>query len=172
MDRRFLVGMMKDWGIALGVAALVFVGWNLSRPSTPTSGLAPDFTLSALDGTNYTLSDLRGKPVVLNFWATWCGPCRAEIPQLSAFHDAHPDVVLLGISVDERLSTSGIGKIAQRLGISYEVLHDPRGVATGAYKVDVLPTTIVVDPKGEIRATHIGAMDQSNLEKLVLHDGT
>ena len=167
MDRRFWVGMLKDWGIAIAVATAVFVGWNALRPQPPRSGLAPDFTLSDLDGALVTLSDLQGQLVVLNFWATWCGPCRAEIPELTAFSREHPDVVVLGISVDEGMSTKGVGAYATRLKVGYPVLHDPRGVASDPYGVSVLPTTVVVDAQGDIHATHVGALDRLSLERLV-----
>jgi len=167
MDRRFWVGMLKDWGIAIAVATAVFVGWNLLRPSTPRSGQAPDFTLADLDGAFVTLSELQGRVVVLNFWATWCGPCRAEIPEVTAFAHAHPEVTVLGISVDEGLSTKAVGTYAMRLKVGYPVLHDPRGVASDPYRVSVLPTTIVVDAAGDISATHTGALDRRALERLV-----
>ena len=96
MDRSFLAGVARDWGIALILAVVVFVAWQLFRGGGPGLGEeAPDFTLRTLDGESITLSELEGQTVVLNFWATWCGPCKAEIPELSAFQRDNPDVKLV-----------------------------------------------------------------------------
>ncbi len=167
MDRGFWRGLIKDWGIALAVAVVVFVGWSLLRPSVPSSGSAPIFTLKDLDGAEVRLADLQGAVVVLNFWATWCGPCRAEIPELSAFAQAHPDVILLGISVDERLTAPAVKRHAERLGVTYRVLHDPNGDASDLYRVHTLPTTVVIDAEGNIQATHMGTVTKRGLERMV-----
>lgn len=166
MDRTFWLGLARDWGIAIAVAAGAFVLWKLVAPSPPTQGPAPDFTLETTEGETLTLSELQGQVVVLNFWATWCGPCRAEIPELARFHAQHPEVELLGISVDEDLSEASVAKIGQRLGITYPVLHDPTGVASGPYRVSTLPTTFVVDEQGQIIGRRIGAVDEATLEEL------
>jgi len=167
MDRRFLLGLARDWGIALVVAAAVFVAWNLLRPHPPSSGPAPDFTLVDTNDAPLTLSSLRGDIVVLNFWATWCGPCRAEIPELERFHETHPEVHLIGVSVDERLPRKAVAGIARRWGISYPILHDPAGVASNPYKVDTLPTTFVIDGSGAIRAARVGPVTVKTLERMV-----
>lgn len=169
MDRKFWIGMAKDWGIAIGVAALVFALWTVMAPRAPTQGQAPDFTLTDLNGDEVTLSELQGQVVVLNFWATWCGPCRAEIPHLSSFQEQHQDVKVVGISLDEGMSAAAVKRIGERLGITYAMLHDPRGVASDPYRVSVLPTTYVVDASGSIQAGHVGAVSVEDLEHLVFH---
>ena len=168
VDWVFVKGMLRDWGIALGLAAVVLGGWRLLATSSHVSaGAAPDFTLTDLDGNEVKLSDLEGQKVVLNFWATWCGPCRSEIPELAAFQAAHPDVKLLGISVDERLSAEGVARVAERLGARYPILHDPYGAAGTPYGVNTLPTTFVVDEGGDIVDTRVGAVSQRGLERMV-----
>jgi thiol-disulfide isomerase/thioredoxin len=138
-------------GVAL-VVLWVGVGW-LRAPSLPAT--APDFALADLDGARVSLADLRGKTVVLNFWATWCGPCRMEVPGLTAFAHAHPDIPVLGIAVDG--TPAKLRAAAKELGIDYPVLLADAATRK-AYGVSTLPTTVVVGPDGAVRAAHAGIM--------------
>lgn len=167
LDRPFFTGLLRDWGVALLVAAVVFVGWSFLAPRPPSEGEAPEISLVDFDGNPWTLSELRGKTVVLNFWATWCGPCVGEIPEFSKFQAEHPDVVVVGISVDEKLSAKGVQAAARRLGILYTVLHDKLGVASEPYRVNVLPTTFVIGADGGIDAMHQGTLSKATLEHMV-----
>ncbi len=142
--------------LALGVL-WVGVGW-LRAPDLPEA--APGFTLLDLDGGRHSLSDLRGQTVVLNFWATWCGPCRMEVPGLSSFARAHPDIPVLGIAVDGE--PEALRAAAKDLGIDYPVLRIDAATRE-AYGVSTLPTTIVVDPDGNVRSVHAGLMLQPHL---------
>ena len=166
VDKKLIVGLLKDWGLALGVTVAVFVAWNMLNPGPPSSGGAPDFELRDLEGNTVTLSDLAGEVVVLNFWATWCGPCRQEIPDLAAFHKENPDIPLVGVSVDD-LSTGQLARKAKELGVNYTVLHDRDATASNAYAVSGLPTTFVLDAQGEIVAVKTGAVSRRRLEKMV-----
>lgn len=161
--------MLADWGIALAVAITLIAGaawWDrLSRPS----GAAPALTLVDTAGVNHSLTDFRGKTVVVNFWGTWCPPCRAEIPQFAAWSQAHPDVVVLGVA-----ARSGRGAVlasaAAKLGVTYTVLvaDDP---TLAAWAIDVYPSTFVIKPDGEIGAYTRGAIDGSDLDRLVAEAG-
>jgi len=163
-----LVGLAKDWGLALGITLAIFIGWSwLTHVDLVESGPAPDFTLADSDGTPVTLSDNLGRPVVLVFWATWCGPCLAEIPELNAFHDAHPEVELLGINVDEARTVDRVQATMRRHQIDYPVLFDHSGAASDAYGVSSLPTTVVVDPEGTIRHASVGTHTRGGLARLV-----
>lgn len=150
--------------IALTVvgAVVLWVGvGQLRAPDLPDA--APDFSLVALDGTRWTLSELRGRTVVLNFWATWCGPCRIEAPAFSSFSANNPDIPVLGIAMDGTPAT--LQKAAADLGITYPVL--PVDAATQrAYGVTTLPTTVVVGPDGGVEAVHSGLMLGAHLELL------
>ncbi len=126
---------------------------------------APDFTLQGLDGKRYTLSKLRGKVVLLNFWATWCGPCRREIPDLVRIHAKYEaqDFVVLGVSMDD-LAPDQIQRFATNYKINYPVLHGPYSelmkIAQAYGGIGAVPTTFLVDRQGKIRARYIGARSE------------
>jgi peroxiredoxin len=166
MDMKFIVGLARDWGLALVVVVGIYMTWALLFSSNPISeGPAPDFNLPSVHGHDVQLSNYEDSTVVLNFWFTSCPPCRHEIPELSAFNKAHPEVVMFGISVDT-MSTAQLQRASERLGISYEVLHDRVSHAANAYEVSVFPTTVVIK-KGQIAATRVGVVDQAYLERLI-----
>jgi len=146
----------RDWGISIGIAVLVYlaIGWFRPKPAIPEE--APDFTLRDLDGSAVTLSEFRGQTVVLNFWATWCGPCRTEIPAFSEFADENPDVVVLGVATDG--DAKSLRRAADELSISYPVLVDSAGISSRLYKVNTIPTTVVIDPEGQVSTIHVGIM--------------
>jgi thiol-disulfide isomerase/thioredoxin len=146
--------------LVLAVVALVggrAIGW-LRAPSLPES--APPFELRDVAGQAVSLSDFEGQTVVLNFWATWCGPCRLETPAFDRFARAHPDVVVLGIAADG--PAGKVRKVAEELGATYPILMgDPATLA--AYDVGLYPTTVVVGPDGTIRTAHAGLMFRAQL---------
>jgi len=110
-----------------------------------------------------SLSDLRGKVVVLNFWATWCPPCRREVPNLQAVHNEYGPrgVVVLAVDVQESLDT--VGKFAMDNGITFNVWLDEDGWASTVYGVRSLPTTFFIDRQGVIRSIHFGAMSREQI---------
>lgn len=116
---------------------------------------APDFVLPSDEG-NVRLSELRGKVVMLNFWATWCGPCRQEMPPLQALQERHASrgFVLLGINVDRRFDKAQA--MAAQLGVRYPLLHDGGKKVSGLYGVDNMPYTVLIDRDGNIRYRHRG----------------
>jgi len=116
---------------------------------------APGFVLKNLDGESVSLAAFEGKPVVLNFWATWCGPCRTEIPSFVEFSEENPDVVVLGVAVDG--SAAELKAASARLGITYEVLIATPEIKA-EYGVETLPTTVIIGPDGQVSAAHSGMM--------------
>jgi len=116
---------------------------------------APDFTLADLSGSQHSLSDFRGKVVLLDFWATWCGPCRKEIPHLVKFYDAYSSqgFVILGVGLDKEANLS---RFASEAGIRYIVLVDEKGVAGKPYGIRSIPRTLIIDKKGRIAFDHTG----------------
>ncbi|MEN0065255.1 MAG: TlpA disulfide reductase family protein [Myxococcota bacterium] len=162
----FVVTLLRDWGLALGVVLAVVVVFQLMfPPSVPSLGHAPDFTLPDLSGEPVTLSQLDDDVVILNFWFTDCPPCRAEIPELSAFAAEHPDVPIYGLSTD-RMTPGRLKIAAKRLGIAYPVLHDARAEVARSYQVSAFPTTLVVKNQ-EIVQARVGGVNRHMLEHMV-----
>ncbi|ARO58232.1 MULTISPECIES: redoxin domain-containing protein [Bacillus cereus group] len=132
---------------------------------------APDFELTKLDGTNVKLSDLKGKKVILNFWATWCGPCQQEMPDMEAFYKEHKEnVEILAINYTPSEKGGGEEKVsnfAKEKGITFPVLLDKNIDVTTAYKVITIPTSYFIDTKGVIQDKFIGPMTQKEMEKRV-----
>ena len=138
---------------------------GLSVHSLPSPGeLAPDFSLSGLQATDVRLSDLRGSVVLLNFWATWCGPCRQELPQLQRLHQQHSNagLVVLGISDEKPDHTREF--LAER-GITYPSLHDEGSLVFRRYGVTAIPTTLVIGPDGVISFRFEGYLNRSAMAK-------
>ncbi|AQQ64250.1 MULTISPECIES: redoxin domain-containing protein [Bacillus] len=132
---------------------------------------APDFELTKLDGTNVKLSDLKGKKVILNFWATWCGPCQQEMPDMEAFYKEHKEnVEILAINYTPSEKGGGAEKVsnfAKEKGITFPILLDKNIDVTTAYKVITIPTSYFIDTKGVIQDKFIGPMTQKEMEKRV-----
>jgi peroxiredoxin len=131
----------------------------LSLPLSAQEGqAAPDFTLKDLEGHTYTLSELRGKVVLLDFWASWCQPCLHAIPALnrlgSKFQGEH--FLILGINVDRSKSTSALKRFVEEYQVSYPILADKRGKVAGRYRAFVLPLSYLIDKKGRIAERIVG----------------
>lgn len=150
-------------------AALGIVQWSRDpkQPGTTASELRPtlsDFELSDSSGALARLSDYRGKVVLLNFWATWCGPCRTEIPWFIEFEDAYRNrgFAVLGVSCDDEGWEIVQPFLAER-GVNYRVVWDDRDVASN-YDVSSLPVTLLIDRKGRLAAAHRGLVPRAGLE--------
>lgn len=166
---KFLAGLLKDWGIAFVVVLAAFAIWSwATTPMPKTEGPAPPFELADLDGNRTSLAELdaAGDVVVLNFWFTSCPPCRNEIPELAAFHTAHPEVPLVGISIDRNLSGGRLAATSRKLGINYPVLHDPEARVAADYGVAVFPTTVLVRD-GRIVGSRIGEVTRDSLRAMI-----
>lgn len=118
--------------------------------------LAPDFLLPALDGGEVRLSDLRGKAVVINLWATWCKPCRKEIPQLIDAYNTYRDRGLVILAINLQESTSVVRPFAKDFGMNFPILLDRRGSVADKYRLLGLPTTYFVDRQGVVRSVFTG----------------
>lgn len=128
-----------------------------------------EFTLETLDGQSVSLADYKGKVIVLNFFATWCPPCKAEMPHLQAFHEQAPDdVVLLGINLTKR--DDGLELLEQFLHdyeVTYPILLDKQDEVGDLYEVLSIPTTYIVDQQGRLVERIVGPVDTAGLEKII-----
>ena len=151
--------------LAAGILWTVFsrvpsaVGAPLSSSASPREGfLAPDFTLDALDGRKITLSDLRGKIVVVNLWATWCLPCRLETPALQKAYEQYKDsgVVILGVDLTNQDLVSDVESFVREFKLTYPILLDRDGSVGYLYQIKGLPTTFFINRAGIIRTVVVG----------------
>src|SRR5215831_17525003 len=158
--------------VAAIVAALLFVGFHAARragngPDTldPAGKPAPDFTLQTLGGKNVTLSSLRGKAVLLNFWATWCGPCKIEMPwfvELQKEYGAQ-GLQIVGVAMDDS-SKDDIAKFAQEMGVNYPVLLGKEAVGDAYGGVPALPESFFIGRDGKIVDRIIGLKGKGEIE--------
>lgn len=136
---------------------------------------APDFTLGTLDGGELKLSDLRGEKVILNFWASWCGPCRAEMPHMQEFHEQEAEkagvrVIAVNLSTSERGDKDkvieNIQSFVEEFGLTFPIPLDMDGEQMDAYRVITIPTTYIIDTSGVIRHVVRGPMDEEMMRDL------
>jgi thiol-disulfide isomerase/thioredoxin len=159
--------------IAAALFAWMFVREN--RESPLIDAPAPDFRLpvaageGAQEGDWVRLSDLKGSVVVLDFWASWCAPCRAGVPEMSALARrlAPRGVHVLGINA-EHLADGAYQALYRHWGFAYPVLRDPTGEAHSHYDIDVFPTLIVIDQRQKVRFAHAGAPAAGQLEQEII----
>ena len=171
-----LLGAALGMGYFLGVPEATVT--RAGEPPAPGAALvpvvgapAPDFTLAAIDGVSYTLSELRGQVVVLNFWATWCTPCRIEMPMLQARYerDRENGLIVLGVNFDE--PAADVRLFGQELELSFPLLLDPGAGVQRLYRVRGYPSTFVVDREGKLVAEHIGLMSESQFDEYLAQAG-
>lgn len=128
--------------------------------------MAPSYSATTLEGDSVSLADLRGEVVLLNVWATWCTPCRQEVPELQALHEAHADdgLRVVGVTVDSRSAERAIGQFIDQFGMTYEVWWDPDQTAVSTFSAMGVPLTVLIDRKGRIAWRHLGAFERGDPE--------
>jgi peroxiredoxin len=170
-------------GAGLGIFIFYLIGINdpslrlpvltsgRNLPDSPAVGKpAPDFELQSLSETQFRLSDLSGKVVLINFWASWCGPCRLEMPAIQARYLQHPDELeVLAINFDEPIED--VRAFVDELGLTLPVLLDPGAAVQDLYRVRGYPTTYMVDAQGVVRVVHIGFMSEKQLDAYLVELG-
>ncbi len=151
----------KPWRITvptlLGSLLMAAAGW--AHAAATVGATAPDFTLKTLNGPNMRLQEQRGKVLLVNFWATWCGPCRKEMPHLNRISDKYKSagLVLLGVNIDEDVRNAA--DVASKLKVSFPVLLDTDKSVSKLYDLNSMPSTMVIDRSGKVRYLHRGYQD-------------
>lgn len=145
-------------GIWIALTAWMSPQGGGSVPPAPRQGFsAPDFELRTLSGEPIRLSDLVGKPVIINFWATWCAPCQVEMPAFEAAHQKYnQDLIILAVNSTIQDDASQVEDFVRARDLTFPILLDPNGTATRAYQVRALPTTIMVNRNGMITNVVMG----------------
>lgn len=136
----------------------------VENPAEQAGPLAPDFSLKTLNGEDFQLSSLRGKGVLINFWATWCPPCRAEIPMFQNYYEKYKDkdFVIVGVSMDNNAELAR--RFMENFGVTYINVLGDRKVAT-QYNARGLPTSYILDKKGRVIQMYLGKPKEAQLEK-------
>ena len=166
-------GLTAGWLVGIlvlaGVTAAVIGGSDQDGVATAaTSGdPAPDVSFQLFDGTQVSLADFRGQPLVLNFWASWCPACVAEMPSFQAVHAAiGNEVVFLGLDVQD--TREAADAFVQKSGVDYLLGDDPDGAVLAAFDGIAMPTTIFIDEAGNVIGRHSGAIFEDDLRRLIL----
>src|SRR5216684_485694 len=161
--------------VAVVVAGMLFVGLRMARrsgviaaPRITHATVAPDFSLESLDGKNMRLSDLRGKAVLLNFWATWCGPCKIETPWLVEMQNQYgaQGLQIVGVAMDES-GKDEIARFAKNMGMNYPVALGKEAVGDAYGGVSYLPESFFVGRDGKIVDKIMGLEGRSEIEDAI-----
>lgn len=171
--------LQKNYSI-LGIIGVVIVAivlielnkTNISLPKPDNENIditigkqAPDFELETLEGIKIKLSEYRGKRVVLNFWASWCPPCREEMPQIQKIYENNPDILVLGVNLQE--SKEAIESFIKKLGIKFPILLDPNAQVKEMYNVFTQPVTYFIDKEGKITDKKFGALTIEEIKQKI-----
>jgi thiol-disulfide isomerase/thioredoxin len=169
--------LLVSLGIVLGISAglLLLIGLNPSwlpfnlagiSPGSPAvpeiDAPAPDFSLKTISGDTATLSDYAGRVVLINYWATWCLPCRAEMPLLQQYAERYSDDLVV-LAVNNGEPADEVEEFIRELDLTLPVLLDPEETVTQLYRIRGFPTTLFIDRDGKIRYQHIGILNEDTL---------
>jgi peroxiredoxin len=163
------------WGGVLILLACAESLWGDMAPTMPGKSRsllapgqpAPGFVAHDPDGNTITLQDYQGRPVIINFWATWCAPCRQEMLDLQKVYNAHraAGLAVLAVNQEPQDKAETVRSYWATLGVTFLPLLDPDGSIATHYSVIFLPSTVFVHPSGTVAAVHLGAMTQTQVER-------
>lgn len=138
------------------LVALLAMGLSVPAAAVTIQDTAPDFTLKSLEGSNLRLEEYRGQVVLINFWASWCGPCRQEMPLLDRLHQRYVDTgfAVLGINVEGEVAPAQ--ELIDKVPVTFPVLIDEGQLVSELYRLEAMPSTVVVDRDGVVRYIHRG----------------
>lgn len=145
------------WGACARIGVLILcLAAGAASMASEVSGSAPDFTLKSGAGENLKLAEFRGQVVLINFWASWCGPCRQEMPLLDQLYQQYKALgfVVLGVNVDEDVAQANM--LLKKVQVNFPVVYDTANKVSELYRVSGMPTTVIVDRDGNMRYRHEG----------------
>ncbi len=176
-----LAHRLRWFALIIGVVVMGSGGiWASSIPPDESTGglipaprqgfLAPDFELETLSGTDLSIQDFRGSIVILNLWASWCPPCRAEMPALRSIHETYQNegVVVVGVNMTYQDNVSAAASFVEEYGITFPILLDRTGLVGNLYHMRALPTTFLVDRQGVIQEVVVGGpLSEITLQSMI-----
>jgi len=165
--------MIRSWfAVALcGLLTLALVTWNIPSGRADEGRAAPDYGARLLGGEEEaTLASLRGKAVLLNAWATWCAPCRVEMPDFEAFYQRYRDrgLEIVGVNIDEGEADQKVERFVEKMGVTFSIWRDPRNRFAKRFRVLGVPATLLIDRSGFIIHRWEGPMNPGAAENLAL----
>lgn len=142
------------------------------EPGLKKGDIPPDFELSTLSGDVVKLSDLKGKKVILNFWASWCGPCKAEMPHMEKYYKKYKDkdnveIIAVNLTTAEKRGMKGVEEFVDAYGLTFPIPLDKEGTVEEDYRIIPIPTTFMIGTDGKISQKIVGPMDEKALRDLV-----
>jgi len=145
------------------IVLLLVVSMFMLSAVQAESEMAPNFTLKSRSGKNIKLSELRGQVVMINFWASWCGPCRKEMPLLEKLYKKYKSLgfVILGVNVDDKARQAE--SLLKQIDISFPILFDSDKKISAKYKVTAMPSSFFIDRDGKLRSEHKGYLPEYEL---------
>ncbi|NNU90044.1 TlpA disulfide reductase family protein [Anoxybacillus sp. CHMUD] len=175
----------KLWQLLISFHILVFIFSSMSDMTKEATSqqaisnigidvgeIAPDFELMTLKGKKMKLSQFRGKKVVLNFWASWCPPCRAEMPEMQRFYEQygqHVAIVAVNLTNKEK-NHQAVETFINEKGVSFDIMLDEQGTVSKTYEVITIPTSYIIDEQGVIRSKHVGPLSYDMMKRTVLSE--
>lgn len=155
---RFILRAIVLGVIAIALGGAFYTAYTSDGSSTQIGEPAPDFTLINLEGENVRLSDLQGKGVLINFWATWCDPCKREMPLMENEYQKMKDEGIEFLAINIAESELAVSRFTERLGLTFPILLDPDRAVTNLYEVGPIPSTYFVDKDGILVDHYTGEM--------------
>ena len=167
--------MKKRWIITYTILVLLtFSSFTVSQAQAISilekGSIAPDFQLTTIDGKVTSLSDFRGQTVILNFWASWCPPCKEEMPELEQFYKKNKqnNVTILSVNLTSQdIGSQKLQQFVQNYSLTFPILLDQKGEAGKLYQILTIPTSFIISPTGKITDIFVGPLTETKMAELI-----